>query len=97
MAAVVQSPSCVHLFDTPWTAACQAFLSFTISWDLPKFISIESIDSMASSVALFSFCLQSFPASGSFPMNWLFASGGHYVVIHFIYFKPFILYWAVAN
>ena len=26
--------------------------------------------------ALFSSCLQSFPASGSFPMSWLFASGG---------------------
>ena len=24
----------------------------------------------------FSFCLQSFPASGSFPMSWLFTSGG---------------------
>ena len=24
----------------------------------------------------FFFCLQSFPASGSFPMSWLFASGG---------------------
>ena len=30
-----------------------------------------------SSIALFSFCLQSFPASGSFPMSWLFTSGGH--------------------
>ena len=29
-----------------------------------------------SSVTLFSFCLQSFSASGSFPMSWLFASGG---------------------
>ena len=29
-----------------------------------------------SSVAPFSSCLQSFLASGSFPMNWLFASGG---------------------
>jgi len=28
------------------------------------------------SVALFSFCLQSFPASGSFPVSQLFASGG---------------------
>ena len=28
------------------------------------------------SAALFSFCLQSFLASGSFPMSWLFASGG---------------------
>ena len=30
---------------------------------------------ISSSAALFSFCLQSFPASGSFPMSWLFASG----------------------
>ena len=29
-----------------------------------------------SSVAFPSFCLQPFPASGSFPMNWLSASGG---------------------
>ena len=32
--------------------------------------------SISSSAALFSFCLQSFPASGSFPMRWLFISGG---------------------
>ena len=31
---------------------------------------------ISSSVALFSFCLQSFPASGSFPMSQLFTSGG---------------------
>ena len=31
---------------------------------------------ISSSVALFSFCLQSFPASGSFPMSWLFTYGG---------------------
>ena len=30
----------------------------------------------SSSVAPFSSCLQSFPASGSFPMIWLFASSG---------------------
>ena len=30
----------------------------------------------SSSAALFSFWLQSFPASGSFPVSWLFASGG---------------------
>ena len=29
--------------------------------------------------ALFSFCLQSFPASGSFPMSWLFTSGGRII------------------
>ena len=34
---------------------------------------------ISSSVALF-FCLQSFPASGSFPMSWVFTSGGQNVV-----------------
>ena len=32
---------CVWLFMTPWTAAHQAALSFTISWSLLKLISIE--------------------------------------------------------
>ena len=31
---------------------------------------------ISSSAAPFSFCLQSFPTSGSFPMSWLFTSGG---------------------
>ena len=31
---------------------------------------------ISSSAALFSFCLQSFPALGSFPVNWLFMSDG---------------------
>ena len=31
----------VLLFVTPWTAACQASLSFTISWGLLKFMFIE--------------------------------------------------------
>ena len=34
---------------------------------------------ISSSVALFSLCLQPFPASGSFPVSWLFASGGQNV------------------
>ena len=39
----VQSLSHVRLFVTPWTAACQASLSCTISWSLtPKLMSIES-------------------------------------------------------
>ena len=33
----------VWLFVTPWTAACQASLSFTISWSLPKFMFIASV------------------------------------------------------
>ena len=32
-----------------------------------------------SSVTHFSSCFQSFPASGSFPMSWLFASGGQII------------------
>ena len=41
--ALVQSLSCVWLFMTPWTAACQASLSLTISHSLPKFMTIESV------------------------------------------------------
>ena len=40
---VVQLLSCVWLFATPWTAACQASLSFTISWSFLKLISIETV------------------------------------------------------
>ena len=40
---VVQSLSHVRLFATPWTAACQASLSFTLSRRLLKLMSIESV------------------------------------------------------
>ena len=40
---VVQSLSCVRLFATPRTAACQASLSLTISQSLHKLMSIESM------------------------------------------------------
>ena len=33
----------VQLFATPWSATCQASLSFTISWSLLKLKSIESV------------------------------------------------------
>ena len=39
----VQSLSHVQLFATPWTAARQASLSFTISWSLLKLMTIESV------------------------------------------------------
>ena len=75
---VVQLLSCVWLFMTPWTAACLASLSFTVSWSLLKLMSIRSV-MPSNHLILFSFffCPQSFPASGSFPMSQLFASGGH--------------------
>ena len=40
---VVHSPSRVQLFVTPWTAAHQASLSLTMSWSLPKFMSIALV------------------------------------------------------
>ena len=41
--AIFQSLSCVRLFVTPWTAAPQASLSFTVSQSLLKLMSIESV------------------------------------------------------
>ena len=68
----------VRLFATWLTAACQASLSLSNSRSLLKLMCIELVISstISSSVSPFSSCLQSFPASGSFPMNQFFASGG---------------------
>ena len=60
---VLQSFSNVQLFVTPWTAAREASLSW---WCHPT---------ISSSVISFSSCLQSSPASGSFPMSQFFTSG----------------------
>ena len=43
MISSVQSFSCVRLFATPWTAACQASLYITNSQSLLKLMSIESV------------------------------------------------------
>ena len=43
MENVVQSCRHVQLFVTPWTAAYQDFLTFTISWSLLKLMSIDSV------------------------------------------------------
>ena len=62
----------------PWTAAHQASLSYSISWSLLKFMSIESV-MLSNHLILccpFSFYLQSFLASGPFPVSQLFTSGG---------------------
>ena len=73
----VQSHSRVRLFMTPWTAARQASLSITNSRSLLKLMSIDLVvtSNPLISVIPFSFFLQSFPASGSFPMSQLFTSG----------------------
>ena len=73
---VVQSPSCVRLYVIPWTAARQASLSLTTSQSFPNSCPLHQWwhPAISSSDALFSFCPQSFPASGSFPMSQLSAS-----------------------
>ena len=72
----VQLLSHVRLFATLWTAAHQASLCITSSLSLLRLMSIELVmPSNISSCCPFS-CLQSFPASGSFPVSQLFASGG---------------------
>ena len=75
---VVQLLSCVRLFETPWTAARQTSLFFTISRSLLKLISVEP--QMPSNYLILCLPLllfpHSFPTSGSFPVSWLFTSGG---------------------
>ena len=68
----------VWYFSSPWTAAGQASLSITNSCSLLRFISIESVMPSNHLILchLFSSCLQSFPASGSFPVSQSFPSGG---------------------
>ena len=59
------------------SAARQASLSFTVSWGLFKPMSIESMMPSNYLILCRSFsCPQSGPASRSFPMSWLFTSGG---------------------
>ena len=76
----VQSLSHVQLFVIPWTAACQASLPITNFWNSLKLMYIASSQwchpAISNSVIPFSSCLQSFPASGSFPRSQFFASGG---------------------
>ena len=68
----------VLLFVTPWTAARQASLSFTISRSLLKLMSIEwwCHPTILPSVILFSSCFQSFLASGSLQLSQLSSSDG---------------------
>ena len=74
----VQLLSCVQLSVTPWTAACQLSLSVTApgvySDSCP--LSQWCHPTISSSVIPFSSHLQSFPASGAFPVSHFFVSRG---------------------
>ena len=77
-AVVVQPLTCVWLFVTHGpqhaTLSCPSLSAGTRSESCPS--SRWCHPTISSSVVPFSFCLQSFPASGSFPMSQFFTSGG---------------------
>ena len=58
---------------TPWTAACQAPLSFTVSQSLLKLMSVELVMLPNHLILCHTFLLlpQSFPTLGSFPVSQL--------------------------
>ena len=68
--SVVQSINCVRLFATPWTAAYQASLSFTISHSLLKLMSTETVMPPNH----FIFCCPLFLLPSIFPSIWVFSS-----------------------
>ena len=73
----VQLLSHVQLFATPWTAARQASLSITNSWSFLRLMSIKLVMPSNHLILCLPFsCLQSFPASGSFPVSQFFTAGG---------------------
>ena len=74
----VQSLSSVQLFVTPWIPACQASLSITNSWSSPKLKCIKSVMPSSHLILCRPLLLlpPPLPASESFPMSQLCASGG---------------------
>ena len=77
---VVQSLSCVQLFETAWNAMQHS--RFTCL-SLSPWVCLNSCPlccwchpTISSSVTPFSSCPQSFPSSGFFPVSQLFTSGG---------------------
>ena len=62
----------------PMDCCMPGSLSFTIFQSLLRFMITELVmlSNLSSSISPFSFCLQSFPAPGSFPMSWLLVLDG---------------------
>ena len=73
---------CCYSVTKSYTTLCDPMdcstPDFPVIQYLPEFAKLISFESMVLSNYLipFSSCPQSFPSSGSFPMSWLFASGG---------------------
>ena len=77
---VVQLPSHVWLFATPWTAARQVCLSITNSQSLPKFVSIASVMPSSHLILWHPLLLLPliFPSLKGFSMSQLFTSDDQY-------------------
>ena len=76
MEIIVQNSHChVLLFATPWTGVLCPSLSPWVCSNLCP-LNRWCYPTISSSVTPFSSCPQSFPAAWSFPVSWLFASGG---------------------
>ena len=78
---------------TPWTAACQAPLSSTVSQSLLKFMSIQSLmlsNLTSSSVIPFSFSLRSFRVLGSLAMSQLFTTGSQRIAVSVVTIWTFV-------
>ena len=75
--------SCVQLFVTLWTIACQASLSITNSWSLLKLMYIESVMPFNRFILCCPLLLQpqSFSASEFFQMSQFFTSGGQSIEV----------------
>ena len=74
----VQLLSHVWLFGNPWTGACQACLSFTISWSLLKLMSNELVMPSNHLILCRPLLLlpSIFPSIGIFSNDWLFTPSG---------------------
>ena len=93
---VVQSLLRVQLFATPGTQhtrlLCPSIPPAICSNSCP--LSRWCHPTISSSVALFSFCPQSLPETGSFPVNWLFAWGGQITAASTLATMNLIFQWS---
>ena len=80
---VVQLLSHVQIFAAPWTAACHSVLSSAVSWNLLRFMSLESV--MLSNHLILCCTLlllpSIFPSIRLFPMS-LFLALGTQIIEH---------------
>ena len=95
----VQWLSCIRIFVTPWTAACQASLSITNSWSLLKLMSIELVlpsNHLSSSCRPLLLTASVF-LSGSLPRSQFFASGGESIGVFSFSISPYSEYSEVIS